>query len=72
MDSIDSPQIRQIFDLLGHAIRGPLDVHIAGSIPTLIKGLTARPTTDIDFVDEVPAEIRRQRAVYERSSPSSA
>jgi hypothetical protein len=30
------------------------------SIPTLIKGLTSRPTSDIDFVDEVPAEIRAQ------------
>ena len=40
-----------------------MEVHIAGSIPTLIKGLTARPTDDIDFVDEVPPEIRRQRSV---------
>ena len=64
--SIDSSEIRQIFDLLGRGIRGPIDVYIAGSIPTLIKGLTARPTTDIDFVDEVPAELRNQRAVLRR------
>ena len=54
--SIDTNRIRQIFDLIGRAIREPIEVHIAGSIPTLIKGLTARPTADIDFVDEVPAE----------------
>lgn len=64
--SIDSPQIRQIFELLGRAIRDPVEVYIAGSIPTLIKGLTARPTEDIDFVDEVPAEVRRQRALLRR------
>jgi hypothetical protein len=44
----------------------PTEVYIAGSIPTLIKGLTARPTFDSDFVDEVPAAIRRQRAVLRR------
>ena len=44
----------QILEMLGQSIHGPIDVYIAGSIPTLIKSLTARPTTDIDFVDEVP------------------
>jgi hypothetical protein len=63
VDSIDSPQIRQIFEILGRGIHNPVEIHIAGSIPTLIKGLTARPTADIDLVDEVPAEIRSQRAV---------
>jgi hypothetical protein len=43
-----------------------VEVHIAGSIPTLIKGLTVRPTGDIDFVDEVPEEIRRQRTVLRK------
>src|SRR5438105_6203223 len=63
VDSIDSTRLRRIFELLGRGIHGRIDVHIAGSIPTLIKGLTARPTGDIDFVDEVPEEIRRQRAM---------
>jgi hypothetical protein len=64
--SIDSDQVHQIFDLIGRGIQGPVEVYIAGSIPTLIKGLTARPTGDIDFVDEVPAEVRRQRTVLRR------
>ena len=54
VDSIDSPQLRQIFEMLGRQVHGPVEVHIAGSIPTLIKGLTSRPTADINFVDEVP------------------
>jgi hypothetical protein len=63
VDAIDRPQLHQILEMLGQSIQGPIEVHIAGSIPTLIKSLTARPTTDIDFVDEVPAEIRRQRTL---------
>jgi hypothetical protein len=59
---IGQAQIEQIFELLGREVHDRIDVHIAGSIPTLIEGLTARPTEDIDFVDEVPAPIRRQRA----------
>ena len=66
VDSIDSTQLGQIFDLLGRGIHGRVEIHIAGSIPTLIKGLTARPTDDIDLVDEVPEEIRRQRDVLRK------
>jgi hypothetical protein len=66
VESIDSTLLSRIFDLLGRAIHGRVEVHIAGSIPTLIKGLTVRPTGDIDFVDEVPEEIRRQRTVLRK------
>jgi Nucleotidyltransferase of unknown function (DUF6036) len=66
VDSVDLTRIKRIFDLLGRAIHGPVEVHIAGSIPTLIKGLTARPTGDIDFVNEVPEEIRRQHALLRK------
>jgi hypothetical protein len=66
VESTTSPQIRQIFDMLGQKIPGRLEVYIAGSIPTLIKGLTSRPTADIDIVDAVPAEIRRQRTVLRK------
>jgi hypothetical protein len=60
VDSIDSTLLSRIFELLGREIHTRTEAYIAGSIPTLIKGLTARPTGDIDFVDEVPPEIRRQ------------
>jgi hypothetical protein len=66
VDSIDLTRVSRIFDLLGRAVHGPLEVHIAGSIPTLINGLTVRPTGDIDFVDEVPEEIRRKRTVLRK------
>ncbi len=57
--------LQQVFELLGRKLQGRLEINIAGSIPTLVKGLTARPTDDIDIVDEVPSEIRSQRAVLE-------
>jgi Nucleotidyltransferase of unknown function (DUF6036) len=64
--SIGSVEIKQIFDLLGRKIHDRIEVNIAGSIPTLIKGMTARPTADIDFVNEVPPEIRKQRGVIKK------
>lgn len=60
---VDATEIKQIFDLLGRKVHGRVEVSIAGSIPTLIKGMTARPTGDIDIVNEVPPEIRKQRAI---------
>ncbi len=63
VDSIGENQIKQIFTLLGENIHEDIEVYLAGSIPTLIDGLTARPTEDIDIVDEVPAEIRKQREI---------
>jgi hypothetical protein len=58
--------VRQIFSLLGKEVVGRIEVNVAGSIPTLLSGLTVRPTADIDLVDEVPAVIRKQRALLQR------
>jgi Nucleotidyltransferase of unknown function (DUF6036) len=64
--SVGRDQIEQILELLGRRIHERVEVNIAGSIPTLLKGLTARPTDDIDFVNEVPQEIRKQKAVIDQ------
>jgi hypothetical protein len=64
--SISSTQIMQIFTLLGQNVHERIEVYVAGSIPTLIEGLTARPTEDIDIVDEVPEVIRKQRALLRK------
>jgi len=64
--SVGSNDIRQIFSLLGQGVHDSIDVYIAGSIPTMIQGLTARPTDDIDIVNEVPAEIRKQVDILKR------
>lgn len=66
VDSIGANQIKQIFTLLGQQVHDRVEIYLAGSVPTLIEGLTARPTEDIDLVDEVPAAIREQRAVLRK------
>ena len=66
VDSIGSTQIKQIFTLLGQNVHERVEVYVARSIPTLIEGLTARPTEDIDLVDEVPGAIRKQRALLRK------
>jgi hypothetical protein len=66
VDRITSVEVGQIFTMLGHGVHDRVEVYVAGSIPTLIQGLTARPTNDIDIVNEVPEAIRRQRAVLEK------
>lgn len=66
VNSIGENEVKQIFTLLGQNVHERVEVYIAGSVPTLIEGLTARPTEDIDIVDEVPAEIRKQRAVLRK------
>jgi hypothetical protein len=64
--SVNENLIQQVFRMLGHGVHDRIEVNIAGSIPTLIGGLTARPTDDIDFVDEVPAQIRKQHATLKQ------
>jgi hypothetical protein len=66
VDVIEETQVRQIFELLGRNVRDRTEVYVAGSIPTLLGGLTVRPTDDIDIVNEVPAAIRSQRAALQR------
>ena len=66
VNSIGENEVKQIFTLLGQNVHERVEVYIAGSVPTLIEGLTARTTEDIDIVDEVPAEIRKQRAVLRK------
>jgi len=63
---IGETQVKQIFDLLGRSVHDRVEVNVAGSIPTLIEGLTARPTADIDIVNEVPPEIRKQKALLDK------
>lgn len=66
VSTISKDQVAQVLDQLGQRIHDRIEINIAGSIPTLIRGLTARPTDDIDFVNEVPKEIREQRRVVEQ------
>src|SRR5262249_4938263 len=43
-----SADLEQILDLIGRAIHEKTEINIAGSVPTLVRKLSARPTEDID------------------------
>jgi len=64
--SVSMTDIQQVLQLLGQGVHGRVEINIAGSVPTLIHGLTARPTDDIDIVDEIPPEIREQRPTLQK------
>jgi hypothetical protein len=40
VDSIDSTRLSRIFEMLDRGIHGRVEVDMAGSVPTLIKGLS--------------------------------
>jgi hypothetical protein len=64
--SVHLTDIKQVLQLLGERIHERVELNIAGSVPTLVHGLTARPTDDIDIVDEVPRAIREQRKLLDK------
>jgi hypothetical protein len=61
--NIKRNELEQVFELLARNISKRTEVCLAGSIPTLMTDLTARPTDDIDFIDEIPESIREQRGM---------
>ena len=65
VEGIDRGQIEQVFEMIGGGLRHLVEIDVAGSLPTLLEGLTCRPTDDIDVVNEVPAAIRDERTVLD-------
>jgi hypothetical protein len=63
MDVIKPDTIREYFYELSRHVRRPLRIAVGGSAALILPGYLARPTEDIDIVDEVPAEIRSQHAL---------
>ncbi len=59
--TVSRDRLERILEMLGSKIHNHIEINIAGSIPTILQGLSSRPTDDIDLVNEVPAEIRNQR-----------
>jgi hypothetical protein len=67
MKKTDPEDIRTLFRELGQRLRlrKPLTVHIAGSVALLLRDLLSRSTEDIDFINEVPAEIRSEHRLLD-------
>jgi hypothetical protein len=59
MDKTNPENVRQLLEQLGWLVRQDTTVYIAGSVALILPGYLSRHTDDIDFIDEVPAEIRK-------------
>jgi hypothetical protein len=66
MERLEPETIRQYLRELGTQIPRPVRLHIGGAAALILGGYLARSTEDIDIVDEVPAELRAQRALLDR------
>lgn len=62
MDETAPEDVRGCLRELGQALHKPLQVQIGGSVALILQDYLSRKTEDIDFINEVPAELRsRQR-----------
>ncbi len=60
MDKTDPMTIEQYFRELSRKVRKPMRLLVGGSITLIATGRLVRHTDDIDIVDEVPEEFRRE------------
>jgi hypothetical protein len=60
MEQTQPDTVLQFLRELGSQTRRPTRVHIGGSAALILVGKLSRHTEDIDFVDEVPAELRER------------
>jgi len=60
MSKTDPAAVRELLGELGAELKKPALAVIGGSIALMLAGELRRGTDDIDFVDEVPSEIRDQ------------
>jgi hypothetical protein len=63
MDATQPETVRQYLRELGSRLHRPVRLAIGGSVALILGGHLSRGTEDIDVVDEVPAEIRAERAL---------
>ncbi len=65
MERTEPDTIRQLLRDLGTRIHHPVNIVIGGSGSLILQGFLSRATQDIDVVDEVPAEIRKEHALLD-------
>jgi hypothetical protein len=66
MDPTESQSVRQYLRELGTHLHRPVRMDIGGSIALILPGYLSRSTGDIAVVDEVPPEVRSQRALLDQ------
>lgn len=65
MDVTRPETIQQYLRELSAQVRRPMRLDVGGSASLILAGYLARKTEDIDVVDEVPAEVRREHQLLE-------
>jgi hypothetical protein len=65
MEPTDPETIRRLLRDLGTHLHRPVQLQIGGSVALILPGYLSRATEDIDVVDEVPAELRAERALLD-------
>ena len=63
VDALTPQTIERFFRDLSRHVRRPLRLAVGGSAALIVLGYLARPTEDVDVVDEVPKELREQHAL---------
>ena len=66
MDVTKPETIRAFFRDLGVNVPRPLRLHVGGAVACILTGYLSRKTEDVDVVDEVPAEIRKQHQLLDQ------
>ncbi|MEO6435781.1 MAG: DUF6036 family nucleotidyltransferase [Tepidisphaeraceae bacterium] len=66
VDATKPEIILEFFRTLSSHVRQPTRLIVGGSISLMLNGLLSRRTEDVDVVDEVPAELRRQHEALEQ------
>jgi hypothetical protein len=61
VESTRAETVRQYFRDLSTRVHGTSRLNVGGAIALILSGHLSRATTDIDVVDEVPAELREER-----------
>jgi len=64
MEKTDPREIRQYLRDLGVKAKRPLRMEVGGAVALIMLGYLSRTTDDIHVVDEVPAELRAEHALW--------
>ena len=65
MEKTRPETIKQYLRELGESIRKSIRIDIAGGASLILGGYISRRTTDVDIINEVPAELRSQHALLD-------
>jgi hypothetical protein len=65
MERTEPETVKRYLRELGTQIPHPVSLRVGGSIALILPGYLSRATQDIDVVDEVPAEVRKERELLD-------